>query len=67
MRARAHTHIHTTLFLIHSDPHLSQVRLGEFDLAHEFLVRLGAVVEGEDAPAEAAEKVRAEGDEGPEW
>ncbi len=44
----------------------SQVLLRLLDLAHEFLVRLGGVAEGEDAPAEAGEEVRAERDEEPE-
>ena len=36
------------------------------DLADELVVGLGAVVEGEHAPAEAGEEVGAQGDEGPE-
>ena len=34
-------------------------------LLHDLPVRLGYVIEGEDAPAELEEKVGAEGDEGP--
>lgn len=52
--------------LIHGDPQLPQLPLGDLDLAHELVVRLGDVVEGQDAPAEADEQVGAEGDEGPE-
>ncbi|KAL2279268.1 hypothetical protein FJTKL_13629 [Diaporthe vaccinii] len=52
--------------LIHGDAQLPQLPLGDLDLAHELVVRLGDVVEGQDAPAEADEQVGAEGDEGPE-
>lgn len=52
--------------LVHSDAQLPQLHLGHLDLAHQLLVRLGGVVEGQDAPAEADEQVGAEGDEGPE-
>lgn len=43
-----------------------QVRLRKLNLFHQLLVRLGRVVEGEHAPAEAEEDPGAEGDEGPE-
>lgn len=52
--------------LVHVDAKSPQVRLGQFDLLHELLVRLGHVVEGEDAPAEAEEEECAERYEGPE-
>lgn len=52
--------------LIHGDAQLPQLPLGDLDLAHELVVGLGDVVEGQDAPAEADEQVGAEGDEGPE-
>lgn len=52
--------------LIHGDAQLPQLPLGDLYLAHELVVRLGDVVEGQDAPAEADEQVGAEGDEGPE-
>lgn len=48
------------------DAELSQIRLGHVDLAHEFLVRLGDIVEGQDAPAEPEQEKGAEGDESPE-
>lgn len=51
--------------LIHRDAHLAQLRLCLFNLAHELLVCLGAVVKGQHAPAEADEKVSAKGNEGP--
>lgn len=37
------------------------------DLPHQFLVRLGYVIECEHAPTELEEEVRAERDQGPEW
>lgn len=52
--------------LVHGDAQLPQLPLGDLDLAHELVVGLGDVVEGQDAPAEADEQVGAEGDEGPE-
>lgn len=52
--------------LVDSDAQLPQLRLGRLDLAHELFVRLGDVVEGQDAPAQPGQEVRAEGDEGPE-
>ena len=52
--------------LVHINAKSPQVRLGQFDLLHELLVRLGHVVEGEDAPAEAEEEECAERNEGPE-
>lgn len=51
---------------VHRNTQLAQLNLRRLDLAHQLLVRLGAVVEGQHAPAEAEEQVRAEGDEGPE-
>lgn len=53
-------------YLVHGHAQLPQLGLGELDFAHEFLVCLGTVVEGHDAPAETDEEVRAEGDESPE-
>jgi hypothetical protein len=52
--------------LIYCDAQLPQLDLGNLDLAHKLLVRLGGVFKGHDAPAEAEEKVGAERDEGPE-
>ena len=52
--------------LVDVDALLPQVLLREVDLDHELLVRLGHVVEGQDAPAEGEEEVGAEGDEDPE-
>lgn len=52
--------------LVHRDAQLSQLDLGRLDLAHQFVVGLGHVIEGQHAPAEADEEVRAEGNEGPE-
>lgn len=51
---------------IHRNTQLAQLHFGRLDLAQQLLVRLGAVVEGHDAPAKLDEKVCAEGDEGPE-
>lgn len=52
--------------LVHIHAQRSEVLLGQLDFAHQLLVCVGAVVEGQDAPAEADEQVGAERDEGPE-
>jgi hypothetical protein len=52
--------------LVHIDAQLPQVGLGHVDLGHELLVRLGNVVEGEDAPAKAEEEHGSKGNKGPE-
>lgn len=50
---------------VNVDTQLAQVDLGHVNLLHELLVRVGHVVEGEDAEAEAEEEDGAKGDEGP--
>jgi hypothetical protein len=52
--------------LIHRNTPLAQIRLCQFDLFEEFLVRFGLVLESVDTVAEFAQEVRAKGDEGPE-
>lgn len=52
--------------LVDVDAELAQVHLGNLNLLHQLLVRLGHVVECEDAPAEAEQQRRAEADEQPE-
>lgn len=52
--------------LVDIDAELAQVNLGLVNLSHELLVRVGNVVEGQDAPAETEEGDSAEGNEGPE-
>lgn len=52
--------------LVHIHAQRPQLLLCHLDLPHYLLVRVGAVVEGEDAPAEADEEVCAEGNEEPE-
>lgn len=53
--------------LVDINTELAQVRLGQVNLLHQLLVRLGDVVEGQDAPAQAEEEQGTEADEGPEW
>ncbi len=52
--------------LVHIHAQCPQLFLRHLDLRHQLLVRLGDVVEGQDAPAEAGEEVRAESDQEPE-
>lgn len=52
--------------LVHIHTQLPQIRLGQIDFCHKFLVCGGDVVEGEDAQTETEEEQRAEGDESPE-
>lgn len=52
--------------LVDIDTELAQVNLGLVNLSHELLVRVGNVVEGQDAPAETEEGDSAERNEGPE-
>lgn len=52
--------------LVDSDAELSQLDLGLLNLRRELLVRVGNVVEGEDAEAESEEEVCAKGHECPE-
>lgn len=53
------------LSLVDRDAQLPQLRLGQLDLPHDLLVRLGDVVERQDAPAQPDEEVCAEGDQRP--
>lgn len=52
--------------LVDINTQLPQIRLGQINLLHKFLVRGGDVVEGEDAPTQTEEQECAEGHEGPE-
>lgn len=52
--------------LVHIHAQFSQVHLGQINLGHQLLVRLGYIVEGHDIPAESEEEVGAERDESPE-
>lgn len=52
--------------LVDIDTQLPQVNLGLANLSHEFLVRVGHIVESEDTETEAEEEVCAKGDEDPE-
>lgn len=52
--------------LVHTHAESAQVRAGQLNLLDQLLVRLGAVVESHDAPAEAGQDVRAEDDDEPE-
>lgn len=52
--------------LVHTHAQSAQVRAGQLNLLDQLFVRLGAVVEGQDAPAEAGQDVRTEGDDEPE-
>lgn len=51
--------------LVHLDALVAQLVLGLRDLAEQALVRLGRVVEAEEAESERRERVRAERDEEP--
>ena len=53
--------------LVDVDTQLAQILLGQVNLLHQLLVRLGNVVEGQNAPAQTEEERGAEGDESPEW
>jgi hypothetical protein len=52
--------------LVDVDAKRAQVFLRQINLGHDLLVRLGNVVEGQNAPAETEEQVSAERDEKPE-
>ena len=52
--------------LVDIDTELAQVNLGLVNLSHELLVRVGNVVEGQDAPTKTEEGDSAEGNESPE-
>ena len=54
-----------TARLVDADAQLAQVLLGQLDLGDNLRVRVGAVVEGEDAPAEAGQDDGAKGDKEP--
>lgn len=60
--------MHTTRssILIHINPHCPQLGPRMLDLAHQFLVRFGYVIERHDAVAESSEEVCAKSYEGPE-
>jgi hypothetical protein len=64
--ARGGRRVTTASRLVDVNTQLPQLNLGLGDLSHELLVRIGDVVEGEDAEAEAEEEECAERDEGPE-
>ena len=51
--------------LIHGNAQLPQLDFGRLDLPHQLLVRLGNVVESQDAPAEAEEEVCAQANDRP--
>jgi hypothetical protein len=57
----------SSYYLVDIDSKLAQILLGQVNLPHKLLVRLGNVVEGQNAPAQTEEERRAEADESPEW
>lgn len=56
-----------TSHLIDVDAQASQIRLGQLNLSHQFLVCFGDIVEGHDVPAKTEKEEGAEGHQGPEW
>ena len=58
--------MHVLFQLVHIDAQCAEVFLSQLNLAHQLLVRIRAVVESEDTPAETNEQVSTEGNESPE-
>lgn len=60
-------HTNDQATLINIDPLSPQIRPRHINLLHKLRMRLGHIVECQDAVSEFEQQVCAEGNEGPEW